>query len=230
MLSWQSFKTLGIDGLEKVELPKPIPGVGELLVKVEVAALNFSDILMISDNYQIKPTRPFIPGQEISGTVLEVNDRTSFEVGKRVASKVNWGGFVEYVVVRNDMAIVVPDSISLETAAALPISYTTSIVALTQTAHVQPGDFVLIHAAAGGVGLAAVQIACHLGAKVIATAGSDEKCQIATEQGAVQAINYREHEWRHAVLDATDGKGANVILDPVGGDVTLESLRCLAWQ
>ena len=182
MLSWQSADDLGIDGLQQVELLKPKPGAGELLVKVEAAALNFSDILMLSGTYQIKPPRPFTPGQEIAGTVVEAGDGASFDVGKRIASKVIWGGFAEYAIVRNDMAIAVPEAIPFAAAVALPIVYTTAMVALTQTAHLQSGDSVLIHAAAGGVGLAAVQIARHLGAKVIATVGSEEKCRIAKEQ------------------------------------------------
>ena len=230
MFTWQSAGHLGIDGLTQVELPIPEPGNKELLVKVKAAALNYSDILMISDKYQIKPPRPFTPGQEVAGIIIEVGEGSSLNIGRRIASKINWGGFAEYAIVRNDMVIAIPESIPFTEAVTLPVAYTTAMVALTQTANLQAGDSVLIHAAAGGVGLAAVQIARHIGASIFATAGSDEKCRLAEEQGADLAINYRHQDWRSMILDATEGKGVNVILDSVGGDITLESLRCLSWQ
>lgn len=230
MYAWQSKEDLGIEGLVQVELPTPTPECGELLVKVEVAALNYSDLLMINDTYQIKPPRPFTPGQEVAGTVVDVGEGTGVAVGQRIASKVLFGGFAEYVIIRADMAIAVPDAMPLSSAVALPVVYTTAMVALTQMAPVQEGDVVLIHAAAGGLGLAAVQLARHLGARVLATAGSADKCRIAQESGAELAVNYRKPNWRPDLIAATEGRGVDIVFDSVGGEITKESIKCLAWQ
>ena len=230
MLAWQSKEDLGIRGLVQVELPKPIPKCGELLIKVDVAALNFSDLLMINNTYQVKPPRPFTPGQEVAGTVVGIGEGTGITVGQRIASKVMFGGFAEYVIVRADMAILIPDAMPLSSAVALPVVYTTAVVALTKMVQVQKKDVVLIHAAAGGLGLAAVQLARHLGARVFATAGSKDKCQIAEESGAELAISYRNPNWRSEFMTATEGHGVDIVFDSVGGEVTKESIKCLAWQ
>ena len=230
MLAWQSKEDLGIRGLVQVELPKPIPKCGELLIKVDVAALNFSDLLMINNTYQVKPPRPFTPGQEVAGTVEGIGEGTGITVGQRIASKVMFGGFAEYVIVRADMAILIPDAMPLSSAVALPVVYTTAVVALTKMVQVQKKEVVLIHAAAGGLGLAAVQLARHLGARVFATAGSEAKCRIAKESGAELAINYLNQNWRSELMTATEGRGVDIVFDSVGGEVTKESIKCLAWQ
>lgn len=230
MLAWQSKEDLGIRGLVQVELPKPIPKCGELLIKVDVAALNFSDLLMINNTYQVKPPRPFTPGQEVAGTVVGIGEGTGITVGQRIASKVMFGGFAEYVIVRADMAILIPDAMPLSSAVALPVVYTTAVVALTKMVQVQKKEVVLIHAAAGGLGLAAVQLARHLGARVFATAGSKDKCQIAEESGAELAVSYRNPNWRSDLMTATEGHGVDIVFDSVGGEVTKESIKCLAWQ
>ena len=230
MLAWQSKEDLGIRGLVQVELPKPIPKCGELLIKVDVSALNFSDLLMINNTYQVKPPRPFTPGQEVAGTVVGIGEGARITVGQRIASKVMFGGFAEYVIVRADMAILIPDSMPLSSAVALPVVYTTAVVALTKIVQVQKKEVLLIHAAAGGLGLAAVQIARHLGARVFATAGSKDKCQIAEESGAELAISYRNPNWRSEFMTATEGHGVDIVFDSVGGEVTKESIKCLAWQ
>ena len=230
MLAWQSKEDLGIRGLVQVELPKPIPKCGELLIKVDVAALNFSDLLMINNTYQVKPPRPFTPGQEVAGTVVGIGEGTGITVGQRIASKVMFGGFAEYVIVRADMAILIPDAMPLSSAVALPVVYTTAVVALTKMVQVQKKEVVLIHAAAGGLGLAAVQLARHLGARVFATAGSEAKCRIAKESGAELAINYLNQNWRSELMTATEGRGVDIVFDSVGGEVTKESIKCLAWQ
>ena len=230
MLAWQSKEDLGIRGLVQVELPKPIPKCGELLIKVDVAALNFSDLLMINNIYQVKPPRPFTPGQEVAGTVVGIGEGTGITVGQRIASKVMFGGFAEYVIVRADMAILIPDAMPLSSAVALPVVYTTAVVALTKMVQVQKKEVVLIHAAAGGLGLAAVQLARHLGARVFATAGSKDKCQIAEESGAELAVSYRNPNWRSELMTATEGRGVDIVFDSVGGEVTKESIKCLAWQ
>ena len=230
MLAWQSKEDLGIRGLIQVELPKPIPKCGELLIKVDVAALNFSDLLMINNTYQVKPPRPFTPGQEVAGTVVGIGEGTGITVGQRIASKVMFGGFAEYVIVRADMAMLIPDAMPLSSAVALPVVYTTAVVALTKMVQVQKKEVVLIHAAAGGLGLAAVQLARHLGARVFATAGSKDKCQIAEESGAELAVSYRNPNWRSEIMTSTEGHGVDIVFDSVGGEVTKESIKCLAWQ
>ena len=142
-----------------------------------------------------------------------------FDVGQRVASKVLFGGFAEYAIVRADMVIAVPETIALSSAVTLPVSYTTAMVAFTKVLKVHNNDYVLIHSAAGGLGLAAVQIARYLGVRVLATAGTDDKCRVAKENGAEMAINYLKQNWYHAILEATENKGVDVIFDSVGGKV-----------
>lgn len=226
---WQS-DTPGIAGLRQVTLPCPTPGPGEALVRVEAAALNFSDLLMLEDKYQIRPPRPFVPGQEIAGTVVVAGPDCGLEPGARIAAKTTWGGFAGHALVRADMAMPIPENLSFAEAAALPVAYTTAYVALTESTTISPGETVLVLAAAGGVGLAAVEIAKHLGARVIAAAGGADKVELALAAGADAAFDYRTEGWRDAVKTLTEGRGVDVVLDPVGGDATLEALRLLAWE
>jgi NADPH2:quinone reductase len=229
MRAWRS-TTTGISGLELVDVPRPVPGRAEALVRVEAAALNFSDLLMIDDRYQIRPQRPFVPGQEIVGTVVATGSDTDFAVGERVASKVTVGGLAEFATVRSDMGMRAPAALSAEAAAALPVVYTTAMVALTECTTVKPGETVLVLAAAGGVGLAAVEIARHLGARVIAAAGGAEKCALARAHGALEAVDYRLEGWAEAVKALIDGRGVDVIVDPVGGAHCKAALRLMDWD
>jgi len=201
-----------------------------LLVRVRYAALNFSDRLMIRGDYQIKPPLPFVPGQEISGIVESAPAGSAFRPGEAVASKVVWGGFAEYAVAREDHLIRVPAELGLDRATALPVVWTTAWIALHDRAAVREGETVLVHAAAGGVGLAAVQLAANAGARVIATAGSEEKLQLCRQRGAQHLLNYRDDGWSRQVMEITDGRGADVIVDPVGGDITDASMKCLAYR
>jgi NADPH2:quinone reductase len=226
---WQSGPP-GIGGLTMMRGPCPVPGDGELLIRVEAAALNFSDLLMIDDRYQVRPPRPFVPGQEVAGTVVSAGRSSPFSPGDRVAGKVNWGGFADYTVMRADMAIRIPADVSTIAASALPVVYTTAMVALTESTMVRQGETVLVLAAAGGVGLATVQIARALGARIIAAAGGPDKCELARRHGAETAIDYASAGWSEQVKAATDGHGADVIVDPVGGGTTSEALRTLAWE
>ncbi len=228
MKRWISSDILGMNGLSYVDESWDAKDSDNLVVRVHAAALNFSDLLMIEDKYQVRPPRPFTPGQEIAGVVVSVPEGSDCKVGDRVASKVGWGGFAEMVEVRPDMAFRIPDNISFGKAAALPVAYITSMVAFFDSTEVRPEDTVLVHAAAGGVGLAAVEIAKAIGARVIATAGSEDKLDLAREHGADIGINYRNENWFQTVKEMTDGKGANVIYDPVGGDIGINSLRCIA--
>ena len=230
MRAWTSSES-GIDALEMINVAVPRPGANEVLVRVDAAALNFSDLLMIDDLYQIRPDRPFVPGQEVAGTIIAAGpDSGSLSVGDRIASKVICGGFGEKVVVRGDMAIKIPQEITDEAASALPIVYTTAMVALTEAAEFKAGDVVLVLAAAGGIGLAAVEIARHLGARVIAAAGGPEKCELARAHGAHEVIDYRAEGWSAQVKALTSSEGANIIVDPVGGLPSKEALRAIAWN
>ena len=228
MKCWVSGDTPGIAELRLTEMPIPVPKRGEILVRVDGAALNFSDILMIDDRYQVRPERPFVPGQEVSGTVVASGDNSRWNPGDRIASKVFWGGFAEYVCVRDDMAIAIPQNLGAAEGAALPVVYMTAMVALHHSVSVKADDIVLVHAAAGGVGLAAVEIAHAAGATVIATAGSSQKLELAQKHGADHLVNYRDRDWTEQVRTATGSRGATIIVDPVGGDIARQSLRCLA--
>jgi len=228
MKSWISGETPGIDHLQQNQIDIPEPDAGTLLVKVSYGAMNFSDLLMIAEEYQVRPPRPFTPGQELSGIVEQVPAGSSFKPGDRVASKVLWGAFADYALVRADMAIPIPPSIDLATAAALPVVYVTALVALDHCAKTSPKARVLVHAAAGGIGLAAVEVAKARGATVIATASSPKKLALAKAHGADHGINYGDADWVDQVKAATDGRGADIIVDPVGGQIGEDSLRCIA--
>lgn len=214
-----------------VDAPEPSMFPGCLRVEIEAAGCNFFDILMARGKYQVKPPFPFIPGAELAGVVRELGPGAQgVAVGDRVLASVPLGAFAEQIVVSAKAVWKMPASMSFAEGAALPIVYPTSYAALVFRANLKPGENLLVHAAAGGVGLAAVQIGRALGARVIATAGGSDKLQIAKQAGAEVVIDYRDASWVDAVKDATGGKGADVIYDPVGGDVTDLSLKCIAWN
>ena len=216
--------------LEEVEEPEP--GRGEVVVKVEAAALNFFDILLCRGEYQERPDLPFTPGGEISGTVREAGEGTGMRGGQRVIATppLPRGGYAQKVAVPESSVFQVPDSMPYEKAAALPITYQTAHVALHHRARLEAGETVLVHAGAGGVGSAAVQIAKAAGARVIATAGGPEKVEVCEGLGVEVAIDYREENFVEVVKEATEGRGADVIFDPVGGDVFDGSRRCVAFE
>ncbi|MGH3087326.1 MAG: NADPH:quinone oxidoreductase family protein [Rubrobacteraceae bacterium] len=205
--------------LEEVEDPRAKDG--ETVVEVEAAALNFFDILMCRGEYQERPELPFSPGGEVAGTVD----------GRRViATPFPAGGYSEKVVVPEDALFPIPDSLPFEEAAAMHIIFQTAYFALHHRASLREGETVLVHAGAGGVGSAAIQLARAAGAKVIATAGSEEKVHVCRKLGADLAIDYREEDFISAVKEATEGRGADVVFDPVGGDVFDGSRRCVAFE
>ena len=213
------------------DFPTPSAGPGELAVDVHAAGCNFMDILLVQGRYQRKPPFPFVPGVELAGVVREVGEGvTSHAPGDRVLAHVQSGAYAERAVFSARRAFHMPDGMSFEEGAAIPITYPTSYAALVYRADLQAGETLLVHAAAGGVGLAAVQIGRALGARVIATAGGAEKCEIARRHGAELAIDYRDRDFVDAVMEATDGRGADVIYDSVGGDTTDRSLKCIAWN
>ncbi len=228
MFAWFSGDSPGVDNLAFLETAIPTPDETTLLVQVTHVALNFSDLLMVADQYQVRPPRPFIAGQELVGVVESASKDSKFKPGDTIASKVLWGGFAQYALVREDMAILVPDGFNPAQAAALPVSYITALVALDYCAHVGASDTVLIHAAAGGIGLAAVEIARARGATIIATASTSQRLELARAHGAHHGVNYRKDDWVQRIKDLTDGRGANVILDPVGGEIGEDSQRCIA--
>ncbi|MFC4713271.1 NADPH:quinone oxidoreductase family protein [Planococcus dechangensis] len=218
--------------LTVAELPKPTPGKGEALIKVEAAALNFFDILQCQGKYQERPELPFTPGAEIAGTVEALGEQTQGKIGQRVLATplLPNGGLAEWAIVKQEGIFPIPDELSYAEAAALFITYQTAYFALHRTANLKKGEVLLVHAASGGVGSAAVQLGKAAGAMVIATAGSEEKLAICRELGADIVINYREEDFVPIVKEATGGKGADVIFDPVGGDTFDRSRKCIAFE
>ena len=214
------------------EVESPEPGPGEIAIDVVAAGCNFSDVLMLRGEYQVKPELPFVPGREAAGTVAEMGPGVSgrVAVGDRVLAYTHLGAFAERVVVAEAEVQAMPTEMTFEHGAAMPIVYPTSHAALVDRAGLEAGDTLLVHAAAGGVGLAAVQIGKALGARVIATAGGAEKLEVARRAGADVVVDYREEDFVAVVMDETAGRGADVIYDSVGGDTTDRSLKCIAWK
>ncbi len=221
--------TLGApDGLVLREVPTPPVGPGEVGIDVHAAGVNFPDLLMIAGTYQERPPLPFIPGFEVAGVVRETGvDGTAFSPGQQVMATVPYGGYAEQVTAPTTNVFVVPDGLALAAAAAVPIAYGTAYHALVDRAGLRSGETLLVTGAAGGVGLAAVQLGKRLGATVIGVVGSPHKAQIARAHGADHVIDYAA--LREEVRELTDGRGADVIFDPVGGDAFDQSMRAIAW-
>jgi NADPH:quinone reductase len=214
-----------------LDVPDPEPGPGQVLVETRAAGCNFFDILMVQGKYQVKPPLPFTPGNEIAGIVRAVGPQvTRVQPGQRVVASLEWGGYAELAVAAAERVHPIPDVMPFDQAAALYVVYQTSYAALGRRAALQPGEWLLVHGAAGGVGLAAVQIGKALGARVIATAGTGAKVEIARQSGADVLINYQTEDWVERVKAVTGGEGADVIYDPVGGDVFDGSTKCIAFE
>ena len=202
-----------------------------MLVDIKAAGINFPDVLMIAGNYQVKTPPPFVPGAEIAGIVEAIgNGVTRFRPGDRVIATPNGGGFAEKCVVAEKLCLPLPESMSYEQGAGFTITYATSYHAFRQCTELKEGETVLVLGAAGGVGISAVEIATALGAKVIAAASTEEKLQFAREAGAGETINYTESSLRDAVRELTEGRGVDVVYDPVGGELAQMALRSLAWH
>jgi NADPH:quinone reductase len=213
------------------EVPVPQPGQGEVLIRIHAAGLNFPDSLIIQDKYQIKAPLPFAPGGELSGTVAAVGTGVSrFAAGDRVAALTHWGGFAEYVVAKGETVTAVPTTMDLDTAAAFSLVYGTAHHALKQRGVLQPGETVLILGASGGVGLAAVEVAKAMGARVIAGASTAEKLAIAQAHGADVLVNYAEKDLKAEVKAITGGKGVDVVYDPVGDKLADPAFRTIGWN
>ncbi|XP_057585526.1 quinone oxidoreductase-like protein 2 isoform X2 [Hippopotamus amphibius kiboko] len=204
----------------------------EVRVDVHFCGVNFADILVCRGQYQERPQLPIIPGMEFSGTVLETGtDVSSVKEGDRVLGLSNLNGMAEECITDHKTLWQVPERVSLREAAALPISYGTAALALEHRARTQPGETVLVTAAAGATGLAVIDVATNvLQAKVIAAAGSDEKCKLAVQRGAQSSVNYSQGSLKEAVGKLVGSGGVNVVIETVGGDIFLEALRSLAWE
>ncbi len=223
---WTEFENLTLE-----DCPRPALQSGQLRIKTRAAGISFATSLVVSGRYQRKPPLPFTPGTEAAGIVIEVaDDVTGFKIGDRAACILDWGGLAQEAVANTVNAFKLPDSLSFRHAICFTNSYSTSYAALKwpHLLRLQAGETLLVHGAAGGVGMAAVEIGKILGATVIATVGSAEKVAFATAHGADHVINYRDTPFREAVLEITDGAGANAIYDPVGGKIFEQSLRCIA--
>ena len=229
----------GPETLQLTDVPDPVPGPGELLVRVRAAAINYPDVLIIEDKYQFKPPRPFAPGGEIAGEVEAVGEAVEgWSVGDRLIAVPGWGGLAEKIVIAARSAIPLPASRSFIDGAALMLTYATSIHALYDRGRLQGGQTLLVLGAAGGVGLAAVELGKARGARVIAAVSTEEKAAAAREAGADDAIIYpsgpfdRDGQKALAQLfkDAVGPDGADVIYDPVGGDYAEAALRAIAWE
>jgi NADPH2:quinone reductase len=208
----------------------PEPGEGQILIKAAFCGLNFPDSLIIQNKYQMKPPLPFSPGGEVAGTVVKLGPGVhDFKVGDRVAALTNWGAFAEYAVASVTQTTLVPESMDLETASAFTLAYGTSHHALVQRAQLRAGENILILGAAGGVGLAAVEIAKALGAHVIAAASSAEKLELARAHGADELVNYATDDLKATMKTLTGGKGVDVVFDPVGDRLADPAFRSIGW-
>src|SRR3989344_1212421 len=213
------------------DVASPVAKKNEILLEVHAAGVNFPDTLIIEGKYQFKPPFPFSPGGEAAGVVSAVGEKVShLKVGDRVMALTGWGSFAEQVAVPGYNVLPIPPSMDFNTAAAFSMTYGTSMHALKQRANLQPGETLLVLGASGGVGLAAVEIGKAMGARVIAAASSADKLAVAKAAGADELINYSEASLKDEVKRLTDGNGADVIYDPVGGDLFDQAIRSIAWN
>ncbi|MES3032369.1 MAG: NADPH:quinone oxidoreductase family protein [Gemmatimonadota bacterium] len=231
MHAWLCETATGVDDLRWVEQPTPVPGPGEVLVKIQAASLNFPDLLIVQNKYQMKPPLPFIPGTEFAGVVMALGDGVKhLKVGQGVAGFSNVGAFATHILTSALLCVPLPLGFPAVDASAFIVTYGTSHHALIDRAQLKAGETVLVLGAAGGVGTSAIQIAKAAGARVIAAASSEEKCRLCTTLGADDTIDYGTGNLRDALRTLTQGKGPDVIYDPVGGDLTEQAFRSIAWR
>ena len=213
------------------DVPSPEPGEGQVLVAVHAAGVNFPDTLIIQGKYQFKPEPPFSPGGEVAGIVRAIGPGvTGIATGDRVIAATTWGGYAEEVVAEAKRIIPMPEGMDFDTAATFVLTYGTSHHALKDRAALQPGETLLVLGAAGGVGLAAVELGKAMGARVIAAASSDDKLATCRAHGADETINYAREDLRQRIKALSDGRGVDVVYDPVGGDLSEPALRGMAWN
>lgn len=231
MHAWLCENPVGVDALTWKELPTPRPGKGEVLVRIQAASLNFPDLLIVQNKYQFKPELPFVPGSEYAGVVEALGEGvTGLQVGQAVACLSGTGGFATHTLAPAARCMPLPPGFPAVDAAAFIMIYATSHHALLDRGQLKAGETVLVLGAAGGVGMAAIQIARIAGARVIAAASTDEKCAFCKAQGADETINYATEDLRERLKQLTDGKGPDVIYDPVGGAYTELAFRSIAWR
>lgn len=231
MHAWLCETPTGVDALAWKELPTPQPGPGEVLVAIQAASLNFPDLLIVQNKYQMKPPLPFVPGSEYAGVVQALGSGVNnLQVGQAVACLSGTGGFGTHTLAKASLCLPLPANFPMVDAAAFIMTYATSYHALLDRGQLKAGETVLILGAAGGVGTAAIQIAKASGARVIAAASSDEKCALCLSLGADAALNYSRENLRESLKTLTEGKGPDVIYDPVGGDLAEPAFRSIAWR
>lgn len=231
MKAWLCENPVGVEALQWRELPAPALQPGHVRVQIKAASLNFPDLLIVQNKYQMKPPLPFVPGTEFSGVVSELGDGVSgFAVGQRVAAFGGLGGFATEVCIPAALVMPLPDGFAFEDAAAFICTYATSHHALMDRGALQAGETVLVLGAAGGVGTASIQVAKAAGARVIAAAGSDAKCEACRALGADATINYATQNLRDALKALTAGQGPDVVVDPVGGELAEAAFRSIAWR
>jgi NADPH2:quinone reductase len=231
MHAWLCENPIGVDALNWKELPTPVPGPGQVLIRIEAASLNFPDLLIVQNKYQMKPPLPFVPGSEFAGVVEALGDGVSgLKTGQRVACLPGTGGFGSHALAPAKLCLPLPDSFPAVDAAAFIMIYATSHHALMDRGQLKAGETVLVLGAAGGVGTSAIQIAKAAGARVIAAASSDEKCELCRQIGADATINYSTQNLREQIKSLTEGKGPDVIYDPVGGDFAEPAFRSIGWR
>ncbi|HUQ24565.1 MAG TPA: NADPH:quinone oxidoreductase family protein [Burkholderiales bacterium] len=219
------------DSLVVRDLPSPRPGKGEVVISVKAASVNFPDVLIIENKYQFKPPLPFSPGSELAGVVKEVGEGVSgWKAGARVMAFTTYGAFAEEVKTEASRLSPLPGKMSFEEGAAFLLTYATSDHALRDRAALAAGETLLVLGAAGGVGLAAVEIGKALGARVIACASSEEKLAVCREHGADETIDYAAEDFRDRIKKMTEGRGVDVVYDPVGGPYTEPAFRSIAWR
>ena len=216
--------------LEIKDIETPKPSKNEVLVKVQAAGVNFPDALMVQGKYQIVMDPPFTPGNEVCGYVEETGDDVDLKIGTKVIALPPIGGFSEYVSVNKNLVIPVSEKVDSMAGASLPINYGTCYYALKRRANIQKNESLLVLGASGGIGTATIQLAKIMGVKTICAVGSDEKAEYVKSLGADEIIRYDQVELKETVKELTDGKGVDVVMDPVGGDVTEQALRATAWN
>ncbi len=213
------------------EIPSPLPKADEVLIEVHACGVNFPDVLIIQNKYQFKPTLPFSPGGEVAGKIMAVGEQVGqLKVGDRVTALSSWGGFAEQLVVKAHRVFLLPNSIDFITGASTLYTYGTSYHALKDRAMLKAGETLLVLGAAGGVGLAAVELGKLMGATVIAAASSADKLAVCKEKGADYVINYSNEDLRERIKQITNNRGVDVVYDPVGGAFAELSLRSMAWK
>jgi NADPH2:quinone reductase len=213
------------------DVAPPEPGKGQVVVQVKACGVNFPDTLIIAGKYQFKPDLPFAPGSDVAGIVTRIGEGvTRTHVGDRVFAVLGWGGFAEEVLANESQLIPIPHNLDFVTASAFALTYATSYYALKERAKLQKGETLLVLGAAGGVGLAAVELGKVMGANVIAAASSDEKLEVCRQYGAKELINYNTQDLKERLKTLTGGRGVDVVYDPVGGPYSEIALRNTAWE